>query len=236
LKKITVCSAFGFLVLGHATTAQIGFADTNNGRTMEMRDLNGNSLLNDKYQPDIEGTPFLIKDWKIATLVTKKGVQVNNVSVKLNIESNELYYLDSAGKTWIANAGNVVKISLINFDGKDNTTTVFKCGYPAIGKQTNNYYYQVLADGKIALLKKLYKTIETFKNDLSGEKRREFVEGTRIFVFVAGEIKEVKNDKGFILDLMNDKQAAIEKYLDLNKINFKKTADLEKLIGYYNGL
>jgi hypothetical protein len=35
---------------------------------------------------------------------------------------------------------------------------------------------------------------------------------------------------------MNDKQAAIEKYLDLNKINFKKTADLEKLIGYYNGL
>jgi hypothetical protein len=216
--------------------AQISYMPTNNGRVMEMVDLNGNSLVHDKYEPDIEGTPFLIKDWTVATLVTQKGIQVNNVSVKLNIESNELYYRDSAGKTWIANAGNVVKISLANFDGKENTTAVFKCGYPEIGKQTNNYYYQVLADGKIALLKKWYKTIETFKNDLSGEKRREFIEGTRIYIYAAGEITELKNDKEFILNLMNDQQAAIEKYLNTNKINFKKTADLQKLIGYYNGL
>lgn len=67
LKKTIACIVFSFLLIGLAATTQISFANTNNGRTMEMVDLNGNSLLIDKYGADIEGSPFFIKGWMIAT-------------------------------------------------------------------------------------------------------------------------------------------------------------------------
>jgi len=236
MKNVSAILLSIFLFPGYVATAQLNFTETNNGGFLEFADRNGKTLLNSKYDPAIEGSPFLNKDWALADLLLKNGAHANRVSVKLNIESNELYYLDSAGKTWIAVDGFVKKISYLKLLEKEGKPDVFKCGYPAIDKQSANYYYQLLTDGKIELLKKIYKTIETFKNDLSGEIRKEFTDGSSYYVFASGEIKAFKNEKGFVLELMKDKQEVIEKYQLANKINFKKIADIQKLITYYNGL
>jgi hypothetical protein len=34
---------------------------------------------------------------------------------------------------------------------------------------------------------------------------------------------------------MKDKELAVQQYLQSNKVNFKKIADLQKLFNYYNG-
>jgi hypothetical protein len=97
--------------------------------------------------------------------------------VKLNIESNELYFIDTAGKELIAAEGTVKKIDFINYHSKDSTKYIFKSGYPNIDKQNENYLYQVFTEGKIELLAKKFKYIRTIKNELSGEIIKDFVDG-----------------------------------------------------------
>lgn len=225
-----------FLFISCEASAQLNFTETNNGGFVQFGDMNGRSLRNEKYDPAIEGTPFINPDWADADLLTTGGQLVKNVKVKLNIESNELYYLDAANTTWIALDGKVKKISYINLISNENIPFVFQNGYPAFDNKNENYYYQVLCSGKISLLKKQYKNIEIFKNPLSGEQRKEFVEYSRYYVFSAAGMEPFKNSKEYLVKLMNDKGEATKQYLDENKINFKKIPDLMKLISFYNEL
>jgi hypothetical protein len=224
------------LFTAYTAPAQLNYRSTNNGGMVQFADINGKSLVNDKYDPAIEGFPFIIREWMEADLLTKNGVEVKKVKVKLNIESNELYYLDSANTAWIAEEGTVKKISCVNLLSSEKIPYVFKCGYPPVDKQNSNYYYQVLTEGKIELLKNNYKTIVSSKNDFSGEKRKEFVERSDNYVYSAKGITMLKNDKSFLMELMKDKAAGVEEFLLSNKINFKKIQDIRKLINYYNGL
>ncbi len=59
----------------------------------------------------------------------------------------------------IAIEGLVKKIDCFNFYSKDCIRYVFKSGYPGIDKQNENYYYQVLTEGKIELLARRFKYI-----------------------------------------------------------------------------
>ena len=85
----------------HFSSAQIEFRNSNLGRVMNLRDLDGNALLR-TYDADINGSPFINDNWVSSIITLSSGKQIGPVSVKLNIESSELYYLDSAGKEMVA--------------------------------------------------------------------------------------------------------------------------------------
>ncbi len=236
MKNISVIILIFFVLLNYKATAQLSFANTNNGRMMQIADMNGKSLRNEKYDPAIEGTAFINPDWADADVLTTAGQLVKKVKVKLNIESNELYYLDTANTTWIALDGSIKKIFYTDLFSKENILYFFQNGYPAIDNKNENYFYQVLCSGKISLLKKYYKNIETFKNEMSGELRKEFVEYSRYYIFSPEGIEPLQYSKEHLWKLMNDKEEATKQYLDANKINFKKIPDLVRLFSFYNGL
>ena len=203
---------------------------------MNFVDLNGYSLLK-KYDPEIKGTPFINDKWKLAKITLSKGKEISQLPIKLNIESNELYFLDSTGKEMIALKGLVKKIDYLNYWSKDSIKYVFKSGYPDIDKQTENYYYQVLTEGKIELLAKKFKYITVDKNELSGEISKNFVESAvKLYVYANKIIQAFYSNKDFVISLLKDKEQAINMFVDANKINFKKTTDLIKLFNYYNVL
>ena len=203
---------------------------------MNFVDLNGYSFLK-KYDPDITGTPFINDNWAFAKITLSGGKEINQLPIKLNIESNELYFLDSTGKEMIAVEGLIKKIDYLNYSPKDSIRYVFKSGYPNIDKQNENYYYQVFTEGKIELLAKKLKYIRVDKNELSGEVSRNFVEAAIIlYVYANNIIQAFYPNKGFVISLMKDKEQAINMFVDTNKINFRKTMDLIKLFNYYNGL
>src|SRR5678809_42137 len=92
---------------------QLDFKNSNVGRVMEFADLDGHSLLK-KYDPEITGSPFINDDWVNAKLTLSRGKEIGPLQIKLNIESNELYYLDSTGKELIAAEGLVKKVDCID--------------------------------------------------------------------------------------------------------------------------
>lgn len=216
--------------------SQITFQNSNNGRIMNLEDLNGRSFLK-KYDPDVLGSPFLNDEWQPAKLTFFKGNSVSPVLIKLNLESNELYFKDSSGREMIALSGLVKKIELFNANNLDSSFQIFKAGCPPIDNQNQNYFYQVLVDGKVELLAKKSKQIETSKNILSGEINKQFSEPViTLYLYKDNEIKPLKPGKNYLLELLKDKEAAITEFINSNKINVKKIPDLVKLIRYYNSI
>jgi len=204
---------------------------------MNLRDLGGQPLLR-KYDPDITGSPFINDNWVLARVTLSSGKQIGPISVKLNIESNELYYLDSAGKEMVAQPGSVRKVDYVDYYTKDSTRYIFRSGYPAIDKQDENFYYQVFTEGKIELLAKKFKYLRTEKNDLTGEVSKAFVDGSMVlYVDAYGLMQPFRPSKDFIASLFEeDKAELVKAFIVSNKINFKKTPDLVKLFNYYNDL
>lgn len=225
-----------FLLYYQWSFGQLEFKNSNLGRTMEFTDLNRRSLLK-KYDPEITGSPFINSDWVLAKITLSKGNETGPISVKLNIENNELYFRDSTGKEMIAIEGLVKKIDCFNFYSKDSIRYVFKSGYPGIDKQNENYYYQVLTEGKIELLARRFKYIRVVKDELSGEITKEFVDGIVVlYISINNIIHAYHPTKSFVISLLKDKEQSINIFIDTNKINFKKIPDLIKLFNYYNGL
>ena len=216
---------------------QLEFKNSNIGRLVNLVDLSGHSLL-EKYDPGITGSPFINDDWVFAKITLSKGKEIGPLSIKFNIESNELYFLDSTGKEMIAIEGLVKKVDCISFYSKDSIRYIFKNGYPSIDKQNENYYYQVLTEGKVELLAKRFKYIRTTKDEISGEISKDFVEGAVVlYVYAYGIMQVFHPTKSFIASFWEeDKEQTINKFIDVNKINFRKTKDLIKVFSYYNGL
>ncbi len=204
---------------------------------MDLADLEGQSLLKN-YDPAVTGSPFINDDWVSAKLTLSKGREIGPLPIKLNIESNELYFLDSTGKELIAAEGLVKKIDCINYYTKDSIKYVFKSGYPPIEQQNENYFYQVYTEGRIELLAKKFKYIRTEKNALTNDVSKSFFDGVVVlYVYAYGVMQPFKPNKNFISTLWEEhKLQEMNNYISENKINFKKTADLVKLFNYYDGL
>lgn len=216
--------------------AQLEFRNSNVGRLINFEDFNGHSLLK-KYDPSISGSPFINDDWVPATITLSKGKVIGPLLVKINIESNEIYFIDSAGKEMIAVEGLVKKVDCAGYYSKDSIRYVFKNGYPAIDKQNEFYYYQVLTEGTIELLAKKYKYIRTTKDAYTSEVTKDFLGGAVVLYVYANEtLQSFHPNKEFVISLLKDKEKAIINFIEGNNINYKKTADLIKLFNYYNGL
>jgi len=210
------------------------FKNSNIGRVMDVADLSGHSLLK-KYDPDIMGSSFINDDWVPAKITLSRGKEIGPLLIKLNIERNELYFLDSSGKEMIALEGLVRKVDCINYYSKDSVRFIFKSGYPGIDKQNENYYYQVFTEGKIELLARKFKYVRVEKNELSGEISKDFVDGSFVLYVYADNIMQAFHPtKNFVISLLKDKVRAINTFIETNKINFKSIPDLIKLFNYYN--
>lgn len=213
---------FYFCFITSISFDQLDFSTSTEGRRLDATGINGQSLLK-KYAPDATGSPFINPNWVQANLTLSEGKITGPISIKLNIENNTLYFLDSSGKEMVAIDGLIKKIDCYSFFSKDNIGNIFKNGYPKIDKQNENYYYQVFTECKIELLAKRAKYIRVFKDEMTGQITKEFVEeAVTFYIYANNSMQKFHHTKNFVTDLLKDKEHEIEKFIDNNKINFKK--------------
>jgi hypothetical protein len=74
------------------------------------------------------------------------------------------------------------------------------------------------------------------KNEMSGEVSSQFDTYEDNYLHVKYEMKRVKKDKEYILNLLADKRKEMEVYAADQKLNFKSLDSIKKLIDYYNSL
>ncbi len=199
-----------------------------------ITDVNGRPFEN-KYA-DVSGTPFFNAEYKYANIKLKQGRTFVNVKAKIDMVSQEIYFISSNGIEGYIEAGMVKEITYSDTTTEGILFYKFQTGFPPIDMKNGNTFYQILSEGRCFFIKSITKKVSERKNELSGEVAKDFETYENYYLFVKGEMKRLKKDKEFILAELSDKQAQVNQFVLSNKTNFKNNDQLIKLLNYYNAL
>lgn len=211
------------LVIGGKWATQISISDVN-GRPFENR------------YTDVAGTPCFIAEYKFANIALAQGRTFVNVKMKIDLVSQETRFVSSNGVEGYISAGMVKEIRFADTTAEGIIQYTFRTGFPAVDKQNENNFYQVLAEGKCGFVKSSSKKINERRSELSGEIAKEFETTENYYLFIKGEMKRFKKDKDFFIAELSDKQQQVSQFIQSSKTNFKNNEQIIKLLNYYNSL
>lgn len=236
LKRIIIITLVAAIVTVIKVNAQSNSISTTGkwGQQIFLSDVNGRAFEN-KYA-DINGSAYLFPDFKFATIELADGRKYANVKARLNLVENEVNFIASNGEEGYIGKGMVRAITFNDTTKQGIKIYSFQTGFPKTDNQSVIHFYQLLATGKIGLVKSISKNIEERLNELSGEKSKEFAVRENIYLQLGGELKRVKKEASFFLGIMADQKELVNQYLNSKKVNFKNEDQIIELINYYNSL
>ena len=234
-KYILIIVALQFIAIDYLQGQANSVSTTGKwGQQIFLSDVNGRAFEN-KYA-DINGSAYLFPDFKFATIELADGRKYANVKARLNLVEHEVNFIASNGEEGYIGKG-MVKSFLINDTTRQGIKTYsFQTGFSKTDNQTVIHFYQILASGKIALVKSINKNIEERLNELSGEKSKEFAVRENLYLLIGGELKRVKKEASFFISAMEDKKELVSQFISSNKLNFKTEDQLLRVVEYYNSL
>ncbi len=199
-----------------------------------ITDVNGQPFQN-KYDNYV-GSIFLYDDFRLANVTLQNGKAFENVKTKIDLLDHEMVFLTTDGKIGILSNGQVKEIRFIGESNDSSSARVFRSGFPKVDVLKSSSFYEVLADGKLVLLKSIMKYGVENKNELSGEVSRQLETVENIYTFKDNQMKRLKKDREVIFDLMTDKKNEIVTYQRKLNPNLKNLSELINLVKFYNGL
>lgn len=197
-------------------------------------DKNGGSF--HSYYEGVEGHPFFIESFRPSTIKLVSGVAFNNVTARLDLYKQTIQIKLNGDTVKTVLPGSITEVIFYDTVQLLPCSYTFQSGYPEVDNIKRDNYYQVLADGKVTMLKSVIKKINKTKNEMSGEISSQFDMYEDYYLYVKYEMKRVKKDKEYILNLLADKKKELEVYMIDKKLNFKSMDSIIKLIDYYNSL
>jgi hypothetical protein len=188
----------------------------------------------------INGSPFWKDEYQQATLIDRNNQVLGKVRVKLNLYTNEVYFLSPSGEERVAAAGKVRKIIFHDDDSAKKIKAVFENNLPIITEANpradNPSFVQVLNSGGDWQLLKLTRVLFNSGDSLFGTQKRYYFANLVLYFLndKYGQITRLRKlNKDNIGELINIDSAA-EAWCRQNSINFKKEEDIARFIDYYN--
>lgn len=172
---------------------------------------------NTRYVDLKEGSPFFQDNWSKSRIVTQDGKVYQDVSIKLNLLENRVYYMDTTGKELVVG----VPLKEIQLQQTSGVTIHFVHGSLLPG--TKQGWYQLLVNNTLSLFKRFTKSIEQHTSygsapELSIKTLEDYL------VLVKGQEYSVKKPVDFT-KIFPDKKAAIEK--ESKKLNDKLSREAQ---------
>ena len=182
----------------------------------------------------VKGTPFWSDEYKSAALYSlNKRVSIR--PVKLNLASNEIYFLKNDEELVLENV-DVTK--LIFYKGKDTseieTSFIRKVPDLVIWNKKTDDFIQVLNQGKYQLLKHTKRIVGDADSLFGTQKKYFFKDELNYFLKVNDKVEKVKKmNEEYILSLLPS-SSNYKVWIKENNINFKKEEDVIRFLNYFN--
>jgi hypothetical protein len=174
---------------------------------------------------ETDGSPFFNDNWINGIATSDKGENYQ-LNLKYDVLRDQPIFADKDGGTMLFTE-TITRFTL----GED----VFQNGFPAADQWKKTAFYKTLGTGKNKVLKHYYKKrIEV--RDVGGITGYKLEDNMDCFLFKDGKMISIKPNKGAIFNALSDKKAQVENYTKVNKLDFKKDADVGKLMDYYSSL
>jgi hypothetical protein len=185
---------------------------------------------------DIQGSPYLLKDWTPALVTYADGLQLKGVKVKFDIYQNQLVFLKNDSVYEFVQ--EVVEFVLYP-PGTVDDSMVFRknCGTLPEEHVSPDTYLQVIADGKLPLYKRHYCTLEEISQYANATLVKQFSnKKTAYIVPVNSRLERWKRSSGILKLGMKDQWKAVETYMKQNNLGYRNDEDMVQVFKYYNSL
>jgi len=232
----TIC----FCAFYHHTSAQdrsVEFANPLNSYGLTyIHETNltslGNKPESNLNYGDINGSAFWNDKWHKAILICGQNRIFTVQNVKLNLYSNDVYYVDDKGREMIvSNAVN--KILFYSDEDSTKPSSVFE-KFSSLEGADNAGFYQLLNEGPVKLLKLTSVKIESGIDPLLGKTIHRFSSKNTYCIYFNNTVNTIyKLNKDNIFKVINPTDE-IKSWLKNNDNQLKNEAQVVKFFNHYN--
>lgn len=219
MKKSLSLSIIGLLIYT-SLSAQENFYGTRNpliGSSMYLDDKSENLY--------VEGSAYLADEWRMGFV--KKVECEAYEKVKLNYS-----YLED--KIYLEGKGSEISSDIVEFSiaGEKGHYHLFKKGFNAIENFDKTTFFEVLAEGRFVLLKKLNKRIEESRAYGSAIINYSIVDRASYYIYANDKMVKLKKDNEVFKALLAELR--VDNFISKEGLDLKKETDVKKLAAHLN--
>jgi hypothetical protein len=181
---------------------------------------------------DIQGTPFLNNNWSDGNIISESGVNYTKMRLKFDVFRNELVFNinDSSFRF-----NDPVKEFELTLTGNKATGTAKFIKSSLVHNKLPEEFVQELIKGKTGLYKHYKKNVvEVASYNMVGNKI--FEDRVTFYILKNGAAEMVSLSKKTLQEMLADKWAQIDEYMQQNNLSAKNEAGWIAAIAYYNSL
>ena len=197
-----------------------------------LNQATSNMMYTRQYE-DIQGSPFLYDQWMKGKIYLNDGASFNTLRFKFDAYNNK--FIVNKNDTSFETSPAVQQVQLYLSDDTSNVLT-FRKGFAVNADINENKFIQVLASGKITLLKRNSKKLEEYTEYGNAAKLKRFHTITQYFVSGQLQYQEVTLTKKNLENLLSVQWPQVQAYLTKNKLNGKDEKSWSAAINYFNSL
>ena len=229
LNCLSLCCLLCIPYLTQAQTLN-NFSLKDIGQSVLMVTDGNGKMVNMGVDMENYGTPFFDTEFLPASIVLVSGQRYENVLVKINLLSNEVIYKTPEGKE-LAVLPPIKQVEL----NKNGNLLFFEYGFPVYEKQNQKTIYQVLAKGKVSLLKYFFVQVTEAKPYSSATMLRTIEQFPRLFLYDQSmSLKKAPKSNEDLLSLYKADATKLQSILQKNNLKIKKEEDFIKCIATLN--
>ena len=229
LNCLSLCCLLCIPYLTQAQTLN-NFSLKDIGQSVLMVTDGNGKMVNMGVDMENYGTPFFDAEFLPASIVLVSGQRYENVLVKINLLSNEVIYKTPEGKE-LAVLPPIKQVEL----NKNGNLLFFEYGFPVYEKQNQKTIYQVLAKGKVSLLKYFFIQVTEAKPYSSATMLRTIEQFPRLFLYDQSmSLKKAPKSNEDLLSLYKADATKLQSILQKNNLKIKKEEDFIKCIATLN--
>jgi hypothetical protein len=194
---------------------------------------NGNFIYISQYV-DIRGSQFLYDKWLKGKVSLNNGYLFSDLQLKFDIYANKFVLNKNDTAFEISSAVHRVWMFPKGFDTSE--VLLFENGFQINPKVNASIYLQVLAEGKITVLKYINKYLEDYNEYGNANVLKRFNDFDQYFIYKNGQYQNIKLSKKDLEDIVQDKWTEVSSFLIKNNLSGKDEKSWTKSIQYYNSL
>jgi len=191
----------------------------------------GGYILNDLKMSDIQGTPYLNKEFSSGKIFTPEGTIYENILLRYNAYSDDLEF-QKGEDTYNIDPKTIIRRA--EFGG-----TVFGCMKYDYFDKIQNGLFEILTEGKATLLVKYtIKFLEKEKAQAFVDPKPARFEAPKKEYYIALSDLPAKliTNKKSLLELFGNRKDEMESYISKNKLSIRADDELTKIIAHFNSL
>ena len=185
---------------------------------------------------DVTGNPYLFKDWNEGVVRFASGRSMTQFKLKFDCFKNILL-LQFEGNVFAADA-KVQEFVLYTKTGKTKDSLLFRKGFPAVDRFSDNTYYQVLFRGKVQLLRLIFRTVIEEKQvvTVNGQSSRHLENAEQYYLFQDGQMVLLPDDKSELATAFKDQKNAIAAFIGNQQLKMRNADDFVQVVKKYDEL